>query len=78
MAQLFIYNLPLDYYRSLPAKIDAVTVGDVRRVAGKYLLPESMVIVAVGDRSKIEPELGKLKLGKIETSDMGSKATPPK
>ena len=76
VAQLFIYNLPLDYYRSLPAKIDAVTVADVRRVAGKYLLPDSMVIVAVGDRSKIEPELLKLNLGKIETSEMGGKATP--
>ena len=76
VAQLFIYNLPLDYYRSLPAKIDAVTVADVRRVAGKYLVPDSMVIVAVGDRSKIEPELSKLNLGKIETRDMGGKATP--
>jgi zinc protease len=78
VAQLFIYNLPLDYYRSLPAKIDAVTVADVRRVAGKYLLPDSMVIVAVGDRSKIEPELTKLNLGKIELSDLGPKATPQK
>ena len=73
VAQLFIYNLPIDYYRSLPAKIDSVTVGDVKRVAGKYLMPESMVIVAVGDRSKIEPELGKLNLGKIELSDLGGK-----
>ena len=50
----------------------------MRRVAGKYLLPESMVIVAVGDRSKIEPELVKLNLGKVETSDLGGKAAPPK
>jgi zinc protease len=55
-----------------------VTVADVRRVAGKYLMPGSMVIVAVGDRSKIEPELTKLNLGKIETSDLGIKATPQK
>jgi zinc protease len=78
VAQLFIYNLPLDYYRSLPAKIDAVTVADVRRVAGKYLQPDSMVIVAVGDRSKIEPELTKLNLGKIEMGDLGPKETPQK
>jgi hypothetical protein len=37
-----------------------------------------MVILAVGDRSKIEPELTKLSLGKIETSDLGPKATPQK
>jgi zinc protease len=78
VAQLFVYNLPLDYYRSLPAKIDSVSTADVRRVAGKYLLPESMVIVTVGDRSKIEPELIKLNLGKVEASDLGNKATPPK
>ena len=78
VAQLFIHNLPLDYYRSLPAKIDAVTAADVRRVAGQYLLPDSMVIVAVGDRSKIEPELSKLNLGKIEASNPSGKETPQK
>ncbi|HLL69919.1 MAG TPA: pitrilysin family protein [Pyrinomonadaceae bacterium] len=79
IGQLFIYNLPLDYYRTLPAKIDAMTVADVRRVAEKYLRPESMVIVAVGDRSKIEPELLKLNLGKLETRGLDGKpmATTP-
>ncbi|HKP71503.1 MAG TPA: pitrilysin family protein [Pyrinomonadaceae bacterium] len=78
IAQLFIYNLPLDYYSTLPGKIDAVTVADVRRVAEKYLQPESMVIVAVGDRSKIEPELQKLNLGKVEARAQDGKATPQK
>jgi zinc protease len=77
IGQLFIYDLPLDYYRTLPSKIDAVTVADVRRVAGKYLLPDSMVIVAVGDRSKIEAELLKLNLGKVEARSSDGKATTP-
>jgi zinc protease len=66
-AQLFVYNLPLDYYSSLPAKIQTVTAAEVQRVAGKYLTPEKMVVVAVGDRSQIEPELKKLDLGPVET-----------
>jgi zinc protease len=78
IGQLFIYNLPLDYYRTLPGKIDAVTIADVRRVAEKYLIPESMVIVAVGDRSKIEPELQKLNLGKLEARGLDGKPTPEK
>jgi zinc protease len=77
IGQIFIYNLPLDYYSTLPGKIDAVTIADVRRVAGKYLLPESMVIVAVGDRSKIEPELLKLNLGKVEARGSDGKAATP-
>ncbi len=78
IGQLFIYSLPLDYYRTLPGQIDAVTIADVRRAAGKYLSPESMVIVAVGDRSKIEPELMKLNLGKVETRMADDKAMPEK
>jgi zinc protease len=77
IGQIFIYNLPLDYYSTLPGRIDAVTVADVRRVAEKYLLPDSMVIVAVGDRSKIEPELLKLNLGKLEARNADGKATTP-
>jgi zinc protease len=66
IADLFIYNLPLDYFSALPAKINAVTAADVQRVAKKYIQPESMIVVAVGDRSKIEPEITKLNLGEIE------------
>lgn len=66
VGQLFVYGLPLDYYSTLPAKIQAVTAAEVERVAAKYLAPEKMVIVAVGDRSKIESELGKVQLGAIE------------
>jgi zinc protease len=73
LSQLFVYNLPLDYYRQLPAQIDAVTTADIRRVAEKYLTPNSMVIVAVGDRSKIEAELKKLDLGAIEVRDLDGK-----
>jgi zinc protease len=73
---LFIYDLPLDFYNALPARIDAVTAADVQRVAEKYLKPDSTVVVAVGDRSKIEPELQKLNLGSVETRDLEGKPVP--
>jgi len=69
IGDLFIYSLPLDYYRTLPAKIDAVTAQDAQRVAEKYLNPDRMVVVAVGDKAKIEPELSKLQLGPIIAVD---------
>jgi zinc protease len=73
MANLFVYGLPLDYYRSLPAKIAAVSAADVRRMAEKYLSPDKMVIVVAGDRAKIEPELKKLELGTVEAQDVEGK-----
>ena len=75
VANLFVYGLPLDYYSGLPAKIDAVTAQQAQEIARKYIHPDAMVLVAVGDRKKIEPELNELKLGPVETVDVADK--PP-
>jgi zinc protease len=69
IGQLFVHNLPLGYYHDLPGLIERISAEDVQRVARMYLKPEETVIVAVGDRSRIEPELEKLNLGPIEIRD---------
>jgi zinc protease len=61
----FVFGLPVDYYRDLPAQIEKVTAADALRVAKEYIHPEAAVVVAVGDRAKIEPELKKLELGPV-------------
>jgi zinc protease len=61
----FVFGLPLDYYRELPAQIDKVTAADALRVAKQYINPNATVVVAVGDRAKIEPELKKMDLGPV-------------
>ena len=61
----FVFGLPLDYYRDLPAQIDKVTAADTLRVAKQYIDPKAIVVVEVGDRAKIEPELKKLDLGPV-------------
>lgn len=67
--QLFVHNLPLDYYRNLPEKIQRVSAAGAEHIAWKFMRPEEMIIVAVGDRRKIEPELARLDLGPIEHRD---------
>jgi zinc protease len=69
MSNLFTYGLPLDYYRTLPEKIGGVTAAEIQRVAQKYIAPDQMVIVVVGDRTAVEPELRKLNLGPVEVYD---------
>ncbi len=76
IANLYIYDLPQDFYSTLPAQIDAVTAADVQRVAGKYLKPDATVVVAVGDRSKIEADLQKLNMGSVEARDLDGKPVP--
>src|SRR5206468_503269 len=65
-ANIFIYDLGLDYYAKLPERFSAITAADVRAAAEKYISPDKMIVVAVGDRSKISNDLQKLSLGAIE------------
>ena len=73
LAGLFVYELPLDYYSTLARKFSSVTAAQVQAAAIKYLVPEKLVVVAVGDRKKIEPQLKKLKLGTIEVRGVDGK-----
>ncbi len=66
---LYLYDLGLDYYSQLPGRLSSITSEAAQAVAKKYLVPEKMVTIAVGDRAKIEPELAKLSLGPVELRD---------
>jgi zinc protease len=66
LAQLFVYDLGLDYYSHVADRVSAVTADQSLAAAKKYLVSERMVIVAVGDRAKIEPELRKLNIAPVE------------
>jgi len=65
IGQQFVFGLPVEYYRDLPAQIDKVTGTDALRVAKQYLHPEATIVVGVGDRAKIEPALKQLDVGPI-------------
>jgi zinc protease len=62
----YIYDLGLDYWSGYPKEIATVNAAAAQAAAKKYLQPERMIAVAVGDRAKIQPELEKLNFGAIE------------
>ena len=70
LAQVFVYNLPADYYATYTDRIRAVTPADVQRAAERYIQPDKFAIVIVGDRKVIEPGIKALNLGPIETIDV--------
>jgi zinc protease len=75
-AELFTYDLPLDYFSKLPEAVDAVSPGQAQAMAQKYIHPDKIVVLAVGDKAKIEDEMKKLNLGKMEIRDAQGKVVP--
>lgn len=68
------YNLPADYWDQYPTRVMAVTAGQVQAAARKYLDPNKVQIVAVGDGKKIEETLKKF--GPLEVYDTEGKKRP--
>ena len=69
LSNIYLYDLGSNYYSKFPRDLAAVNRESVFGAARKYLVPEQMIIVVVGDRAKIEPELRKLNLGPIQYRD---------
>jgi zinc protease len=66
-----IYGLPADYWDKYPAQISGIGADDVQRVAKKYVDPETMQVVAVGNAQKIVPVMEKY--GKVQLYDTQGK-----
>ena len=66
LRELVLYHLPDDYFNDYSRRILAVTKEDVERVARKYIDPENIAIIVVGDRKAIEQGVAALKLGPIK------------
>ncbi|MSQ11737.1 MAG: insulinase family protein [Dehalococcoidia bacterium] len=62
MVQLVQFNLPDDEFARLPARIEAVGLEDVHRVADEHILDDHLAVLVVGDRARVEPGLRELGL----------------
>jgi zinc protease len=60
--EIGLYELPLDEPLRFAAALEAITAGDLRALAARYIDPEAASIVIVGDRAAIEPGLRELGL----------------
>ncbi|HUF35832.1 MAG TPA: pitrilysin family protein, partial [Gemmatimonadales bacterium] len=69
MADIVSYGLDDRYYDSYPERVRAQTVASVTAAAREAILPDRLVWVVVGDRSKIESSIRELNLGEIRLID---------
>ncbi|HEX4154074.1 MAG TPA: pitrilysin family protein [Acidobacteriaceae bacterium] len=72
---LAVYGYPSDFLERYRAGIERVTSADVSRVAQKYVQPEKLAIVVVGNQSEIEPPLKDL--GPVTPLDIAIPGAPP-
>lgn len=56
IVQQQIYDLPADYLQTYREKINEITIEDVADAANKYVQPDSLAIVIVGDAEEILPQ----------------------
>jgi zinc protease len=71
---LAVYGYPPDFLERYRAGIEKVTAADVSRVAQKYVQPEKLAIVVVGNQTEIEPPLKDL--GPVTPLDISIPGAP--
>jgi zinc protease len=65
VVELIMYDLTLDEWQTYVDRVKAVDGTMATEAARDHLHPDALLVVVVGDRKKIEPELKSLELGEI-------------
>ncbi|MGH9520608.1 MAG: M16 family metallopeptidase, partial [Terriglobales bacterium] len=67
---LEFYGYPPNYLDTYKAAIEKVTIPDLERVAKKYIHPDKLAILVVGNGPEIKPGLQTLDMGPIHPIDI--------
>ncbi|MEZ5358509.1 MAG: pitrilysin family protein [Candidatus Zixiibacteriota bacterium] len=65
MATMVQYDLPIDRWQTYVDRVNRVTGNEINTIADKYIHPNALTIVVVGDRAKIEQGLKDLNIGEV-------------
>lgn len=70
LGDMVTYNLPKDYFQKYVPALERVSISDVTEAAKRYIHPDNMLFVIMGDVKKIEQGVRDLKLGEIHYLDL--------
>jgi zinc protease len=73
-SQILQYGLPEDYFNTFTERAMALTPDSANATAKKFILPDHLVWVVVGDMSKVEQGIRELDLGDIHKIDADGNA----
>jgi zinc protease len=67
---LEFYDYPADYFETYEARIRSLTAADVNNVARKYIHPDKLAVLVVGNVVEIKPPLTELTMGSVKNLDI--------
>jgi len=65
LAALAAYDLPIDYFDTYRDAVRAVSIADVQRAAQRYLHPDALQVVVVGDAADVRAPLAAMQFGPL-------------
>ena len=68
--RLEFYGYPADYLETYRAALEKVTLADVTMAANRYVHPDKLAILVVGNAPEIKPPLDALGMGWLKTIDI--------
>jgi zinc protease len=70
VAQLAVYDRPANYYDESSLQIDRITANDLWRVAQRYLTPDKLRWIVVGDAAATREQIAALGLGSLRVEQL--------
>jgi zinc protease len=68
--KLEFYGYPADYLETYQAALEKVTLADLTAAAKKYIHPEKLAVLVVGNGPEIKPPLDELGMGSVQPVDI--------
>jgi zinc protease len=68
--RLEFYGYPADYLQTYEAALKKVSIADLNAAAKKYIHPDQLAVLVVGNGPEIKPGLDELKLGSVHNVDI--------
>ncbi len=69
LGNLVMYDLPMDSWKKYAGEVEKINDNKSKNVAGKYIRPDALLIVVVGDRASIEADIRAMNLGELHFID---------
>ena len=74
--EIDLYKLPVDYFKTYAGRVTKVSADQIKELAGKYIHPDGLTVIVVGEAKEVAPALEKLGPVTVYDTDLKVKTTP--
>ncbi len=74
--EIDLYKLPVDYFKNYASRVSKVSADKVKELAAKYVHPDGLTVIVVGEAKEVKPALEKLGPVTVYDTDLQVKAAP--